>query len=315
MYKTSNKKRRAKGGKEVKITSGMNDLLLRFIEAKRTFNFVCTSRTRKIITEHGNVFFEDKELRKFKYFYLVNQLKNKILDKPELLNKYRGEYFINPYNVEYFDFNKALKNYIHDSGSVYRMKNCIEIDIVKAYYNALKILGFIDEEFYKKCISIPKQDRLRLVGSIATVKTIQEFVDGEKVNEFIEQNSALRDVWWLICLKVSQSMQVLKSVIDRLDKRHGMKEKSFLFYWVDGIYLRELPEKELKRYENTKDIYTDICEELKQEIGFEYKLTRLKEIELVNTGKTLELKVFKEFDSEDYKLFYIPDYNLKSYFL
>lgn len=317
MYKTNNKKRRSKTGKEVRITTGMNDFLMRFIDSKRTFNYICTSRTKKIVTEHGNVFFEDKELRKFKYFYLVNQLKNKILEKTELLNKYRGEYFINPYNVEYFDFNKNLKNYIADQGSVYQMENCIEIDIVKAYYNALKILGFIDDEFYNKCISIPKQDRLRLVGSIATVKTVQEYVLGEKVNEFIQQDSALRDVWWLICLKVSQSMQVLRSVINQIDITCDRKEKSFLFYWVDGIYLKEIPEdQQIKNFE-TNDIYKAVCEELKETIGFDYKLTRLKKIELLNTGKTLELKVFKneEENEEDYKLFYIPDYNLKSYFL
>lgn len=314
MYKTTNKKRRAKTGKEVKMTTGMSELLTRFIEAERTFNYVCTSRTKKIITEHGNVYFEDKELRKFKFFFLVNQLKNKILEKKELLDKYRGEYFINPYNVEYFDFSKTLKNYALDEGSVYRINNCLEIDIVKAYYNALLVLGFIDLPFYQKCIGIPKADRLRLVGSIATVKTVQEYIKGEKVNEFIEQNSALRDVWWLICLKVSQAMQVLRATVDRLDITHSKKEKSFLFYWVDGIYLRELTKEEQKKHD-TEDLYTAICTELKETIGFDFKITRLKEIELTNTGKTLELKVFRSEDEDDYKLFFIPDYNLKSYFL
>lgn len=311
-YKTNNKKRRAKGGKEVKMQGGLNDLKERFIKAERSFNLVCTSRTKKIITEDGNVFFEDKELRKFKHFYLVNQLKNKILEKPELILKYKDESFINPYNVEYFDFNKNLKNLVEDKGSVYEFNDVIEIDIVKAYYNALLVLGFIDTEFYNKCISIPKADRLRLVGSIATVKTVTEFVEGVKVNEFIEQNSMLRDVWFLICVKVSQAMQTLRQVIYNLDKENDIKESSFIFYWVDGIYIKELPKEIQKNKYECEDLYKNICTELKEVLGFDYKIERLEKIELLNTGKTLELKIFKE---NDFKLFFIPDYKIKSYYL
>ena len=315
MYKTTNKKRRSKNGKEVKMIGGMSELVERFIAEQRSFILSSTSRTKKLVTEFGNVYFEDKELKKFKFFSLVNQLKNKILDKKDLLIKYREENFISPYSVAYFDFNKTLKNYIIDSGSTYTVENCIEIDIVKAYYNALLILGFIDLDFYNKCISIPKADRLRLVGSIATVKTVKEFTDGELVNEFVEQNSDLRDVWWLICMRVSNAMQVLTATIKQLDVLHNKKESSFLFYWVDGLYLRELTKEEQFKHEGTVDLYNDICNELKEQLGFDFKLTRLNKIELLNTGKTLEMKVFKSERENDYKLFFIPDYNLKAYFL
>lgn len=311
-YITTNKKRRAKGGAEVKMQGGLMELVERFIADKRSFNLVCTSRTKKIITEDGNVFFEDKELRKFKHFYLVNQLKNKILDKSELMIKYKEENFINPYNVEYFDFDKDLASYAFDNGSVYEFSNVIEIDIVKAYYNALLVLGFIDLPFYKKCISIPKADRLRLVGSIATVKTIREYVEGDLVNEFIDQNSLLRDVWFLICLKVSHAMQTLREVFKKLDKENNIKENSFLFYWVDGIYVRELDKKIQQLKYETNDLYADICNELKDVLGFDYKMERLEKIEITNTGTTLELKVYKE---EGFKLFFIPDNKIKSYYL
>lgn len=118
-------------------------------------------------------------------------------------------------------------------GEIVTLHNVVELDIVKAYYNAALLLGYIGEDFYNKCIAVPKHVRLALIGSIATVKTTEHYVDGVLVDittsdkDPERRTAELRAAWFHIVNYVDNCLYYFSKI----------SEGKFIMYWVDGIYL------------------------------------------------------------------------------
>lgn len=151
----------------------------------------------------------------------------------------------------------------------------IEFDIVKAYYQAARNLGYISNEFYTQCIELPKQTRLRLIGSIATSKIVFTYVKGKLTGDpYKKEDQELRKAWFHICKYVDACMR---------DLRNLMKE-DFLFYWVDGIYCR-----------NTDAIDNYIMyASLKYGFDFEYKTVNKITAAYSEAKKCVLISAYKE---------------------
>lgn len=203
---------------------------------------------------------------------------------------------INPNELKYNSFSPSLKEVYSDSGSIYEYENICEVDLTKAYYYAALNLGYISKEFFDECLTLPKQHRLRLIGSIATRKTIFSYspkneIPHQPFDVKVKQNEKLREAWDNIVYYVDSAMNEAQNYLG----------EDFLFYWVDGIYFKDYGL-------NTKKVQL-----IFEKYGFDSTYEKLHRVEAVNKNGLIELDVYKGENGEVYKPFTVPMYNNKAY--
>lgn len=189
----------------------------------RDFDVVCTNSTRRIDIHGGNRYMYSDAVYKFNELNMFKELKKEVRRNIEQKNISVPSYSAK--DVKYFCFSNVLRS-VQPGQNVVISKG-IELDIKMAYYVTAHRLGYISREFFLKCEGLPKLQRLRLIGSIATNKMIYEYRGGELVNSRSEKDELLRRVWFHICWTVDQCMQEFSYLL----------RERFLFYWVDGIYM------------------------------------------------------------------------------
>lgn len=124
------------------------------------------------------------------------------------------------------------------SGTI--MDDVVEIDIKSAYWRTAYYLGVLSEDLYKegtgeivrdKNNPISKQIRLMALGSLAK-KRIRKHYKGNLITKIeIIRSVMTENIWYSICKRVSDVMgEIMKEVGD-----------DFIFYWVDGIYVKNNP--------------------------------------------------------------------------
>lgn len=109
------------------------------------------------------------------------------------------------------------------------------IDIKAAYPSTLARMGLVRPETLDAAMGLPKPDRLKCVGMLATRKNIQTWSDGA-LESVVQEDSPTRGYFFDVCRVVGQAMETLA---DHLDE-------AFAYYWVDGIFIR--PDKARERY-------------------------------------------------------------------
>jgi hypothetical protein len=115
-------------------------------------------------------------------------------------------------------------------------KDVVEVDIDQAYWETAYQLGIINDDIYIKGRkgNISKKARLTALGSLAKKVYIHHYSGKNSQGRTtlshtsIERDPLLENLWFTICKRVSD---VMHDVIDALGK-------DFIFYWVDGIYMK-----------------------------------------------------------------------------
>ncbi len=123
-------------------------------------------------------------------------------------------------DVPYFLYGKNLKQ-----GSVF--DSCINIDLTAAYWTTAYKLGMITSQLYKEGNKHRKQVRLSAIGALAKKKRVYEF-DGKTQTSKTIHRSETEHLWDVICMEVGKVL--IKASIKC--------KEDFLFFWVDGIYIR-----------------------------------------------------------------------------
>lgn len=122
----------------------------------------------------------------------------------------------------YFAYSKHCR-----PGKIY--PTVYNVDIKSAYWQTAYHLNLIPDSLFKEgndTYTISKKTRLAAIGSLAKKVSTYEF-DGQR--QFLKSNSVEDTdfLWNMICSRVGN---VLMEVSKHLSK-------SFIFFWVDGIYL------------------------------------------------------------------------------
>ena len=146
-------------------------------------------------------------------------------------------------NIRYCFYGKQLTRVLPEGvGKVVTYRDAVEFDISKAYFKAALNLGYISEHVYERCTDeriVPKKDRLKLLGAIATQGELFRFVNGKEVGESrIISDEALRRVWFHIC----------KLVDDCLVQFSGAVKHGLYMYWVDGAIFKSECLKEAESF-------------------------------------------------------------------
>ena len=148
--------------------------------------------------------------------------------------------------------------------------NVYEVDIDEAYWKTAHLLGVINDKIYQRGQkgNISKQARLTALGTLAKKVYLYQFKGNklEKVNT--ETDPLLQNIWFTICKRVSD-------VMNECIRAMG---KDFIFYWVDGIYMKG----------GIKSVGK--CEEIFTNYGYNVKFKKIKQIYFHETG----------FDCNDY---------------
>ncbi len=197
------------------------------IGQKKTF---LVSRTNKSTLirfpgDEQNIIFS-KNKYSVKYLHLFKQIKEEF--HSNIIAQNIKVPLLGEADVKYFDwvpvlnFFKGYDKYVMDFGP------CTELDISMAYYQTAFELGYISQDFYSKCVYLPKAMRLSVIGSIATMKVMSKYKRGKlDGTPWVEKDDLLRHAWFHIASTVDRCMA---------DLAISFRE-NFLFYWVDGIYL------------------------------------------------------------------------------
>ncbi len=172
-------------------------------------------------------------------------------------------------------------------GEVLTHKDCIEFDINKAYYCVLRHFNYISEGFFNECVVLPKQVRLSLVGALATQKTTFYYDKGVLIDYKVKSDEMLRRVFF-------QLVEYVDRVLDYFSK---LASDNFLFYWVDGIYL--------KQYDRAK-IHKKILE---KEFKIEFSFEPIKELLVYNQGEYNTKIAVKKLDNK------IKNFNINGIFV
>jgi hypothetical protein len=170
------------------------------------------------------------EVENKKYIFASENIDKKTFQFYNLINKnLGGEIRETPVKIKYYDFTG-----IHET----KIDNCFCVDINSAYLQVLKNENVIDEKTFlyidqeSRKTKGAKMARLKSVGLFAKNPISMIYENGE-IKEFKQERNPFSWVFFLACQKTSEAMEIIKKEFP----------EEYLFYWVDGIYLRKNPEK------------------------------------------------------------------------
>jgi hypothetical protein len=147
-------------------------------------------------------------------------------------------------------------------------KTIYNIDIKSAYANVLNNHSLILPETFNYMKTLIKKDRLACVGMLASSKDIYECLG----NEELEYHNEIKDTknWFYFCVNIiNKIMEKIKKAI-----------KSFLFYWVDGLFFHDKKE-------------ADLIMNILDELGYNYSFEVCTEFVYSDEGKQQKLKYYK----------------------
>ncbi len=202
----------------IKCKGEGNDFLKQLIDAKANFILKKTGYSIEIETGKRKYLFSKTSNSK-KTFYAHSKIKADIVRSNVEIDA------VPHHKIKFYDVRDFMENEIE-----FYLPEVFNVDIKNAYPQTLFNFGFISNETFEYInTEISKLDRLKAVGMIATNKIIYEFKKGECINSWQKNNKINRNIFKAVCYNVGDAMNKCGEYLDN----------SFLFYWVDGIYLTD----------------------------------------------------------------------------
>ena len=277
-------------------SKGIKDFIDYLNKCNYTFTLSTTTNSSIIIYSDlyhkYKVVFSDGVYMSKKEMILQRQLKKEI----EKNTKNKDVNFSSAKKIHFFEFDSSLRYMVETTGDCVDIKNVMEMDITKAYYQMAYNLGYLSKKFFEMTLTLPKIIRLRLLGSIATKRVVETYKDGKVVEMKIVEDLRMRDIWFHICYNVGKVMKECSEAI----------QDFFIFYWVDGIYFQRHPQFP-PQYDPTKQIIQKIFEKN----NLKFTINQLEKISLQNLNDEVMLKCWK--NGKVKSNFSVPHKKVKKY--
>ena len=132
-------------------------------------------------------------------------------------------------DIKYIRVNDKYRN-----GTV--LDDLLCLDINSAYWRTAYLMGVISEKTYLLGMDMGKVTRLASLGSLAKTKETWCFDGVDFFSKSVERSVETEHIWFAICRKVSDLMT---QIADELGDE-------FIFYWVDGLYIKNSDENKKK---------------------------------------------------------------------
>ena len=259
-------------------TSKTDLLIKKLKKEKKNFQTISTGYSTKIIVENSNIdYFLAETFSGEKFFYYVNKLKKEIKESGIFVDEIPQD------EIKYFDIYQKI-NEIDFSMSE---KSVYCIDINSAYLSVLFKEGFISQDLFIELSQVEKEIRLKIVGSLATQKTIIKYIEGKPVSIESKTDENMRNIFFYLCYEIGRTMNHIKQYC----------RQNYLFFWVDGIYFFS----DEKYICEPKFINT-----LFSAYGFETKTEQLFNFSVSKNHENIYLNFFKDKELTKKKSFIIP---------
>lgn len=224
---------------------------------------------------HCSIEVNDRKLKYFKkdempkgVFSLANKLKselNKKRDKIESLC-----HWVREGHVKYFRVGNNIKK-----------SDFTLVDINSAYAQTLINFDLISNDTAKKLLNCDKEYRLPAIGIMAA-KKYYEFYENGKMKDFDSEikDELLRKLFFRICMEVACCMDFMANEL----------KNDFLFFWVDGIVVRN--------YEKHAQTISDIM----QNFNYQYKIESVKANKIAMNKNIFHIKMQGEKGEKEFQI-------------
>lgn len=182
--------------------------LRHFKESEEAFTVERTNYAAKVILMSGRRFlFTDTPVRP-SLFPLVKRMKDEV--------RKAGVPSVDPREVAYFSFVNVMRKERLPA-------RAWSIDMSSAYAHALHRRGLVTDATFADILALKKDERLRVVGMLATVRSIMSYRRG-RITSLRQEESDTRGAFFACCYDVGEVMKAVE------------RFPGHLFFWVDGAF-------------------------------------------------------------------------------
>ena len=239
---------------------------------KRDFEIHQTSHSTTIEYKGNSMLYVNK-IASNMTFHAFNMIKADIVKSGIVIDR------IPKLEIRYYSINDFLKSQSE------LPSECYLIDINSAYLTCLLTTGIITKETFERVSKYGKDVRLKSVGMLATNKNILQYKEGKLIGHSVKNDPFLRNYFFFCCHRTGD---VMNQIADQLGN-------DFLFYWVDGIFIRSKSQ-------------VKFVQDKLMEYGFHSKVKSIKQVRFENKDENMYFSYLDELKNKRIR-YIIPYHN------
>ena len=178
------------------------------------------------------------------------------------------------WSTENFDSKNGLKPC--------KYKTVLNLDITSAYPYCLFLNKLISQDTFNYLMALPKSERLPAIGMIAKKSVWIDYSNGKASNWDVKTGEYANIFFF-----------VIQQITDLMAWAADIAGDDFLFYWVDGIFLKPTISK--KKLQEITGIFA--------EQGYYYKYENVKNFSVVRENDKLFINMIKNGEEKPYTMY------------
>jgi hypothetical protein len=243
-------------------------IIKQYKEAGLDFQVKHSNYNTQIIGQESVIKFIQTE-HSIKVFIAYNKIVADLKKSDKTVEILQGDW-----STENFDSKNGLKpcNY----------KTVLNLDITSAYPYCLFINKLIGLDTFNYLMALPKNERLPAIGMIAKKSVWIDYQKG-KATTWDVKTGEYANIFFF----------VIQQITDLMAWAADIAGEDFLFYWVDGIFLKPTISK--KKLQEITGIFA--------EQGYYYKYENVKNFSVVRENDKLYINMIKNGDEKPYTMY------------
>ena len=241
-------------------------IIKQYKEAGLDFQVKHSNYNTQIIGQESVIKFIQTE-HSIKVFIAYNKIVADLKKSDKTVEILQGDW-----STENFDSKNGLKPCSY--------KTVLNLDITSAYPYCLFINKLICLDTFNYLMALPKNERLPAIGMIAKKSVWIDYQKG-KATTWDVKTGEYANIFFF----------VIQQITDLMAWAADIAGDDFLFYWVDGIFLKPTTPKKI-----LKEIESILAEQ-----GYYYKYEAVENLSIERKENTLEIHMTKKGESKHYK--------------
>jgi hypothetical protein len=243
-------------------------IIKQYKEAGLDFQVKHSNYNTQIIGQESVIKFIQTE-HSIKVFIAYNKIVADLKKSDKTVEILQGDW-----STENFDSKNGLKPCSY--------KTVLNLDITSAYPYCLFINKLIGLDTFNYLMALPKNERLPAIGMIAKKSVWIDYQKG-KATTWDVKTGEYANIFFF----------VIQQITDLMAWAADIAGEDFLFYWVDGIFLKPTISK--KKLQEITGIFA--------EQGYYYKYENVKNFSVVRENDKLYINMIKNGDEKPYTMY------------
>ena len=243
-------------------------IIKQYKEAGLDFQVKHSNYNTQIIGQESVIKFIQTE-HSIKVFIAYNKIVADLKKSDKTVEILQGEW-----STENFDSKNGLKPCSY--------KTVLNLDITSAYPYCLFINKLICLDTFNYLMALPKNERLPAIGMIAKKSVWIDYQKGKAMTWDVKTGEYANIFFF-----------VIQQITDLMAWAADIAGDDFLFYWVDGIFLKPTISK--KKLQEITGIFA--------EQGYYYKYENVKNFSVVRENDKLYINMIKNGDEKPYTMY------------